>query len=42
MKHKRVFGFVLWNKVSMAWIRMVKDVIINNLRLLKDISIVNF
>lgn len=42
MKHKRVLGFVLWNKVGMTWIRMVKDVRTNNLRTLKDILIVNF
>jgi len=41
MKHKRVFHFVFWNKVGMAWIRMVKDVT-NNFRTLKDILIVNF
>ncbi len=42
MKHKKVFHFGLWNKISMAWIRMIKDVRTNNLRTLKDILIVNF
>lgn len=42
MKHKRVIRFVFWNKVNMAWIRMVKDVRTNNLRTLKDILMVNF
>ncbi len=42
MKHKKVLHFVLWNKIGMAWIKMVKYVKTNNLRTLKDILIVNF